>query len=210
MIGFAKEVEGAGAQIKVFADADTDRILGRSVPSNVWLTDQRDLEGYILRRECVEKVINLGFLNDRLDAEEVLRQVTSLGRELGIFRLMSELDECDLPFQQTDLRGHIVLEGNSIQFNFEGYATALLQNSGVSLKNLPEMVNRHQEVAEEYSHLDDAEIVHGKDAVTVLERYLRTQGLRSEEVGRLLRCSYERQWLDGSPSLKQAYQFLTT
>lgn len=210
LIDFAKEVEGADAQIKVFADADTDRVLGRSVPSNVWLTDQRDLEGYVLRRECIEKVINLGFLNDKLDADEVLRQVALLGRKLGIFRLMSELDERDLPFKRTQVKRYIVLESNTIKLDLERYASALLQNAGISLKGVVEVINRHSETEDEYSHLDDKEIVHGKDAIMVLGYFLRTQGLQSQEVEWLLRCLYEKQWLDESPALERTYRFLTT
>jgi len=88
LIAFAEEVEGASAQIKIFADADTDRIFGRSVPANVWLTDNRDLEAYILRKECFEKVIKLGFNDDRVKANDALRQVISLGRQLTVLRLM--------------------------------------------------------------------------------------------------------------------------
>jgi hypothetical protein len=116
----------------VFADADTDRILDKTVPSNVWLTDKRDLEGYILRPECIEKVIRMGYLNDRLNVDEVLRQARFLGRELGILRLMSDLDERNLPFRRTDLSRHLRIEGDLVNFNIEGYVTALLQNAGIS------------------------------------------------------------------------------
>jgi hypothetical protein len=193
LIDFAREVEGAGAQIKIFADADTDRILERSIPANVWLTDKRDLEGYILRKECVEKILRLGFLDERLDADEVLRQVTSLGRQLGVLRLMSDIDKRALPFQDTAVRGHITVERTQVEFNLAGYVQALLQNGDISLKQLPEVIERQQEVASQYSHVDDAQIVHGKDALTILERFLRANGLQSEDIGRLLRTSYERQ-----------------
>ena len=209
IVHFAREVERAPAQIKIFADADTDRILGKSVPANVLLTDSRDLEGYILRKECVEKVIRLGFLNERLDVDEVVRQVASLGRQLGIMRLMSDLDERALPFQDTEAAGHVTIARTEIQFNLEGYAQALLQNADVSLKKLPEIIERYREVANLYSHVDDAQIIQGKDAVDLLERLLRLYGLRSDDIGRLLRSSYERQWMEGHPSLKQAYDFLT-
>jgi hypothetical protein len=193
----------------VFADADTDRILDKTVPSNVWLTDKRDLEGYILRPECIEKVIRMGYLNDRLNVDEVLRQARSLGRELGILRLMSDLDERNLPFRRTDLSRHLRIEGDLVNFNIEGYVTALLQNAGISRKDLTEIISRHQEVAEAYSHVDDEQLIHGKDAVIVLERLLRANGLQSQDTGRLLRCSYERQWVAGHPSLEQVYEYLT-
>lgn len=209
LLAFAREVEGAAAQIKVLADADTDRILERSIPANVLLTDKRDLEGYVLRPECVEKVIRLGYLNDRLDTHQVLREVTSIGRELGILRLMSELDERNLPFQKTELKRHLIINGDSVRLNLERFATALLHNAGISRKELPEIVRRHQEVAETYSHLGDGQIVHGKDSIVVLERLLRVHGLQSEDTGRLLRCSYERQWIQGHPVLERVYEFMT-
>lgn len=209
LIAFASEMEGAGAQIKVFADADTDRILEKSVPSNVWLTDKRDLEGYILRPECIEKVIRLGHLNDRVNADDVLQRVTSLGRELGILRLVSEVDERNLPFQRTELRRHVRINDNDVHFNFDGYVTALLNNAGEGRKQLSEIAARHQELAEDYSSLDDAQLIHGKDAVVVLKRLLRANGLQSEDTGRLLRSTYERKWIKGNPSLEQVYEFLT-
>ena len=123
---------------------------------------------------------------------------------------MSELDELELPFQSTEFRGHIAIERNRIRFNFEGYVQALLQKASLSLKRLSEILGRYEELTEEFSHLDDAELVHGKDAVLVFERLLRTHGLRSNETRRLLWCSYERQWIKGYSSLEQAYEFLTS
>lgn len=209
LLDFAQEIEGAGAQIKAFADADTDRILGRSRPANVLLTDKRDLEGYVLREECVEKVLKLGLLEDALNAEDVLRRTNSLGRQLGVLRIMSEIDELELPFQRTDLSRHIDIEGYSVQLRLENYVRALIQNASMSLKVHSEILDRHREVADEYSHVDDAEIVHGKDAVIALERLLRAQGLPHEATGSLLRCSFERQWIEGCYSLEQVYEFLT-
>lgn len=209
LIAFAGEVEGAGAQIKVFADADTDRILDRAVPSNVWLTDKRDLEGYILRPECIEKIVRLGHLNDRLDVDAILQQATSLGREVGILRLMSDLDKRDLPFQRTDLKRHLRAAKSVVHLNFEGYVTALLQNAGISLKERSEIVNRHHEVAEAYSHVDDVQLIHGKDAIVALGDLLHANGLPSQDTGRLLRCSYERQWITENPYLERVYNFLT-
>ena len=71
------------------------------------------------------------------------------------------------------------------------------------------MMDRYQEVAQEYSDLDIMELVHGKDALRVFEKRLRSQGLRSEEGQRLLWCSYEKGWINGFVTLERAYNFLT-
>lgn len=209
LLHFTEQVENLGIQIKGFADADTDHIFERAVPSNVILTDNRDLEGYMLREDCIEKLIKLALLDDKLRATDILEKTLSIGRQIGLLRLMSEIDGLELAFQATRVKNYINVEKNIVCLKFENYLRALMQNADISLKYLSEILERHKEVADMYSHLDDSHLVHGKDAVLAIERLLQSHGLRADEAARLLRCSFERQWMNDFPSLKQAYDFLT-
>src|SRR5262245_4364060 len=57
LLAFAGQIGQAPIALMCFADADSDRLLSRPVPQRVWLTDGRDLEGYVLHPTCIEKVL---------------------------------------------------------------------------------------------------------------------------------------------------------
>jgi hypothetical protein len=93
LIYFAEQL-GRGAcdvRIQMFADADWDRLLERPVPARVWITDHRDMEGYLLRVECLEKVLRLGLGNAAVSAEVVLTSIKEHARRLCLLRLTSEI-----------------------------------------------------------------------------------------------------------------------
>lgn len=210
LLGFARLAEGRNARIRFFADADWDRLLSRSVPSEVWLTDYRDLEGYVLRIECVDKVLRLGIASTRVSGDELLALIRYHGRRFGLIRLMSELDCLKLPFQGTDKKKHISFGIGGLSVNYDGYLRALLQNARISLARLGELSARLLEVDRAYASVSDTELIHGKDAMCVVEVILSGCGAAEEEGSRLLWASFESVFVEPSSNLSAACQFLVT
>jgi hypothetical protein len=207
LIHFANLLSDRHPRIRMFADADWDRILNRPVPGRVWLTDHRDMEGYILREECFDKVLRLGVGTEQISGGRLLELVRNHGRRLGMVRLMSELDSMGLPFQATSLKKHLKVR-DPIFLDLDGYLRALLQNAKVKLTHLAETKARLGEVELAYSSAADSEIIHGKDAASIVEAVLSRFGLRAEEGRRLLWTSFELAFVENGSTLDAVARFL--
>lgn len=208
LLHFAQLVAARSERIRFFADADWDRVLGRSVPPAVWLTDHRDLEGYVLRIECVDKVLCLGVANTRVAAADILTWVTDHGRRFGLIRLMSELDSLELPFQKTAKKKYITFTRGHLTVEYERYLSALLQNAGVSLARLGDISSRLAEVERVFTSVPDSELIHGKDAMCILEVVLSECGAAEEEGTRLLWTSFEPVLVEPGSTLATVCGFL--
>jgi hypothetical protein len=98
LLTFAASIRSHNLQVRCFADADFDRILNHPVPPNVWLTDRRDLEGYFLQPDCIDKVLHLALATEKFTPQAILGELSRLGRPLGLLRLFSEQEKLKLPF----------------------------------------------------------------------------------------------------------------
>lgn len=209
LIEFAKQVNSSPAQILIFADADFDRILKRQLPNNVILTDFRDLEGYVLTKDCIDKAAKVGVSSERISAEHLLGQVIALGRELAIIRLCSSLHNLRFSFQKTRLGNFIFVNSDGLQVRRDGYLKALLQNSGLSLKELPTVEQQIRATGALYPGTADLELIHGKDAFRLIDEAFRALGLAKDVGGRLMWCSFERDFAKNHQNLMKVIQFLT-
>ncbi len=208
LLDFGQWLASKDVQIRLFVDADWDRLLSRSVPPAVWMTDHRDLEGYVLRAECVDKVLRLGIATNHGVAKDLLKVVNEQGRRLGILRLVSELDSLSLPFQRTRLRRYLDLRDGRVHLRFNPYLQTLLQNANISLSRFEEVCGRLEVVAEQYAAISDSEIVHGKDAMCLFEVALSSHGLRIGEAARLLWTSFEDSFIEAGSTLDAVLAFL--
>ena len=208
LIRFAEWLSARQIQIRCFADADWDRLLGRSVPDRVWLTDHRDLEGYVLRLECVDKVLRLGICTDRITPAALLGLIKEHGRTLGLIRVMSELDSLSLPFQATKLKRHLHAVSGCIQLQTDNYLRALLQNARTTLLRLDKIKERLKQLEGAYASTPDSQMIHGKDALCLVEAALSSCGVGSEEGTRLLWTSFERSFVENGSTLQAVADYL--
>jgi hypothetical protein len=208
LLTFAQWVAGRGARIRCFADADWDRLLGRRTPDNVWLTDPRDLEGYTLRVEVLEKVLQLAAVTDAVTPDEMLREVFREGRRLGVLRLVSERSGLGLPFQRTPLRRYVVGRRGRVEVRLPQYMRALLQNGGISIARLREIAAWVDEMAAEMAAVPDGELVHGKDAFCLIERALEGLGFREGDCGKAMWTSYEKGYVKTNTNLVAVLEYL--
>jgi hypothetical protein len=205
---FARWIGAMEVRIRMFADADYDRLLQRAVPDRVWLTDYRDLEGYVLHEKCVDKMVRLGLGTERFTAPYLLALVRRHGRKLGLLRLMSEMDSLNLPFQTTDLKRHIETGAHACELNFDSYLRALLQNAKINLTQLVGMKDRLAEVTENHSNVPDSQMIHGKDALCILEVALSDYELSPGDAGRFLWTSFESSFVEKESTLDTVVAFL--
>jgi len=207
---FARFLEDKPVRIQCFADADTDRILKRPIPSRVWLTDGRDLEAYVLSIHCIDKVLRVGICVDGVSAEELMRAVTREGRLLGVLRLMSELDGLKLPFQKTKLANYVEWKNDQLVVGISEYLRALLQNAGISLAKHADLLDRLAELNQKYNATPSFDLLHGKDAFCLLHKALAKYKIGEEAFGRMLWMSFESRHIARESNLSKVVDFLTT
>lgn len=208
LIYFANWLGTRATRIRMFADADWDRLLTRPVPERIWLTDHRDMEGYVLSEKCLDKVLRLGVGTDAISAEALLANVREVGRLLGLVRLMSERDALGFPFRRTQLERHLDVHACQVSLDLEGYLRALLQNAGISLARLGGLKDRLAEVEPIYASIPDSEIIHGKDAMCILEVALSRFEIDPRDVPRLMWTSFEASFVVGGSTLDTVAGFL--
>jgi len=208
LLYFANWLGARDVRIRMFADADWDRILGRAVPDRVWLTDYRDMEGYVLCLKCVDKVLRIGIATDRVTANALLLNIIQQCRRLGLIRIMSELEGLNLPFQKTRLSRHLQVVESNVLVDIPGYLRALLQNAQISLSRLKELEERLSRVHETYAATPDPDLVHGKDATALLAAALMAHGVDVENGLRLLWTSFESGASERSVTLNDVIRYL--
>lgn len=179
IIAVAREFEASefNERVAFFADADTDRILSRAVPSNVTLTDVRDRESYANNNRCVSAICKTGFNKNDAFLEETLNLKSSLLRPIAIMRLTSDRSDLKLPFQRTfnyvcgensTIRRYWMRSGRSFTVDIQRITSALLQNCGRSLNERGALIESISAERDRMGDIPDDQIVHGKDFVAFI------------------------------------------
>ena len=212
LVTFSKMVskEGVGNCVKIFIDADHDRIQGISHESCVWMTDGRDLEGYILTEKSLEKMLSLGFGLESLDAENLLSIVSPWARKAAALRLLSERQKLNLPFQRTDLARYACVAKAPLSLDIEwpNYVRALLQNGSISLVNINSIIDQCNQVEIQLNTWCNRQLIHGKDAICLIGIILRKLGCPIQGIEPALWSSYETDSVAQNPNLDAALQFI--
>jgi hypothetical protein len=208
LISFAEYVASTAARILVFADADTDRLRNVSSPVNVLLTDARDMEAYVLRYECVEKIARLGLASEHVDVQRFVLDVTATSRVCGAIRFASDADGLNLPFQKVTVDRYARVRNGEFEVDLRGFVQTLLQAAGISIREVERVIARGHEIATLFGNTPD--LVHGKDAMRLADVYLKRHDVRPDEARRMLWCAFERSWAHDYSALAKVVDFLET
>lgn len=208
LMAFAMQALEDDATIRFFADADFDRLTGAAVPANVWLTDGRDLEGYLIRADCVEKIWRLA-LNAEVDADALLSCVVDAAKAVTFLRLASLELQLDLPFNATTLRGRVTATPSCVEVHRETFARALLQNGEVTLGRLDELIARATTIAESAPE-PECDLIHGHDFLELLTEILLKAGVSRRDAPKCAWASFERGHAIGHPALSEVLAYLRT
>lgn len=209
LLAFALLAVSESATIRFLADADFDRLLQRVPPPNVWLTDLRDLEHYLLDDRCLEKVWGVALGRDGVSCTDIRATILANARIVGVLRLMSEAENLCLPFQETDLGRRIVIEAESVTVDLQKLIIALLQNASRSLSGLSAIETRHREWTERHIETPDDDLAHGKDCLVLVREMTKGYGVGRKEASRLMWTSFDVRFVDRYPVLRQVVDYLT-
>jgi hypothetical protein len=205
---FATQALDDSASIRFFADADFDRLQGIHIPPNIWLTDGRDLEGYLVRADCIEKVWRLA-LNSTVDAAGLLANVVDAARTISFLRLASLELGLDLPFKDTALAKHVTATSDSIEVDRAALVGALLQNAQLGLNQRDDLLQRADAIAKR-EHEPACDLVHGKDFLDLLTEILLKAGISRRDARKCLWTSFESRHVAGHNALTEVMRYLET
>jgi hypothetical protein len=206
LMAFAALVE-AETRIKVFADADYDRLVGRSAPVNGWLTDSRDFEGYALWTGCPEKAVRLGATRSWAEARSALRQSVEVARRVAMVRVADHLAGWELPFQRFPPAKRSRITNRTLSFAERAWITTLVSES-IGRSRLDEVLEEVGRRASEYSGTPDDQLVHGKDVIGFLAEFLSSYGVGRRDAYRLVWSGLERRIVKGYESLNAVIEYL--
>jgi Protein of unknown function (DUF4435) len=194
----------SSCRVLFFADADYDRILGRGEPSNVVLTDGRDLESYGLTQACFKRLCVRGIGMDETAAKPVFDHVVEVTRPIGMLRVASTRAQLELPFQRTlerrGLRRFLLGDEFDARVDIEKLISTLLQNANLSLAKKGEVGKLLQRENEALRDIGHDQIVHGKDFTRALACCL---DLDEKQIERLLFLSMDFPEIASRPNIAQ-------
>ncbi len=211
LLEIARRCAGGPLSLGFFADADIDRLLGRHPPSNVWFTDYRDMEGYVLDVPCVDKVLRVGFASDLPTAEELLSEIWRVARSLGLLHVVSEENGLRLPFQRTECTRYVDIERPCrLNFRMESYVQALLQNAALSITKRDDVLALLDTVGRRLANVPDCQVVHGKSAFALLRKTIRCLFVKDcGNADYVLWTSFDRSSVPQYASLSRVVAFLS-
>lgn len=154
-------------RVKVFVDADNDRLLGTLHLSNVVLTDYRDLESYAFNDDTLIDIVHTGLAKTHLIIQDLINEIKEFCLPISGLRLVSERDAYKLAFQRTFENGkrkkYIVKNANKNVIDSEALIATLMQNGKVSLSKKVEIKDKLVNIIPTIASVDLRQILHGKD-----------------------------------------------
>lgn len=226
LLGIAEEYEGGAKgkllklieivkdheysrRIKVFVDADNDRLLAKEHLPNVVLTDYRDLESYALNADSLTEVAHTGLAKNKIEIQDLKTEVTILGLPLASLRFVSEKCKYYLPFADTLIenkrRKYIKKCDGRNGIDIDSLITSLMQNAGISLKRKPEVRAEFEAAILQLMKLDERQVLHGKDWTYFLAHYC---DVLTEVAEPLIFLSIKYENLDVHPNLASVKEYL--
>lgn len=157
-------------RVLFFSDADADRILTRTINSNVRLTDGRDLESYAISANCLRHLCDTCFPQTAEHPDGLLEQINRIGRPLGILRVVSARSDLRLPFQRTlgdRLSRFLNVSNGNLILDFDHLLLTLLQNAGIA-RRIDEIRALCAAESVALEGVQDSQLVHGGDLIDLL------------------------------------------
>jgi uncharacterized protein DUF4435 len=199
-----------GVNIRGLVDSDFPNSPGDPAPPNVWKTDHRAVESYLIRRDCLAKALHFGLKCPATDPAELLASIEEVGRVLAALRVLSEREDLKLPFQEVDLQRHLGAAGVHVEIDARALLQTLMQRAGVSLTKLESLLDSARDLIDDLRAVETLDVVHGKDAVAICARAFVSVGERvsAEAAEVILRCSFERAMVVEYPNLAEVVAYL--
>lgn len=182
--------------IRGLVDADNSRLVeGAGVGSpNLWVTDHRDLEAYVLDDSHVDTAIRAGCGVLSVDARAMYQSAVDVARFMAAIRVLSERDELGFPVSAGKWLKHVSADRNGVlSVNRSNVTQALMQGGGMSLKRLSEIEAAVTAEEARLREVPDRDVVHGKDFGLLFTKQLDALGVKIDSASRLLLATFPRE-----------------
>lgn len=190
IVKFAQLIENKAINIYFFADADFDRLLKVKLPSNIILTDNYDMEGYILSEQGIEKLLKVGLSSEKITPNKLLNSILSVGRKIGVLRITSYTKGYGLPFKNVNKNFHRYIKIDNhynIKLNENRYIEVLLQDSrDLSMRNFKDINKEYLKNIEKYQNTESLKLTNGKDALLILKNIVKKFGINKDNIDKVL------------------------
>lgn len=206
LMAFARRMAGVD-RVRYFGDADYDRLLGRPVPANGWLTDGRDMESYLLLSRCANKAIRVGLNRPAAETTSSVRQVVAASRRTAYLRVADVRNGWALPFQTTPPSRKAEVRGQMLEFDERSWATALVDAS-IGRRFLSSVLEGWEAAATEFASAPDQELIHGKDFLDLLGEFLLHHGVERRTCPSLIWSALERGSVARQPNVAQVLKYV--
>jgi len=192
VLWLADQLGGYDVQTACFVDADFDRLEDKRPPKRTWYTDGRDLEGYLMREDCIEKYLRLALKDIETPAQVFMDEVTRVCFKVALFRIMDRRIKLGLAFKKTDLCRYLNETKRPVDFDERGYVRALFQNAGASLSGAEDFRVKAGQLECEVVAMGVKQVIHGKDFFDVVEVLSRRRRRHERGVVAALWTTFER------------------
>lgn len=205
IIKFAQLIENKVINIYFFADADFDRILKVKLPSNIILTDNNDMEGYILSEQGIKKLLKVGLSSEKITPNNLLNSIFSVGRKIGILRITSYSKNLKLPFKivNENFNRYILIDNQyNVKFKDEKYIRALLQASqNLTLRDFNRINDLYLKNISKFKTTESLKLTNGKDALLILQNVVKKLGIDKKNIDKVLWMYFNRELISNHNNL---------
>lgn len=176
---FANIIDDKYNNIKFFCDSDFDAFLSSDIPSCIINTDYNDIEGYLFNKKLIEKTIILGFQSEKINIDTLISTCLNFSIKVGVLRILSIKKEYFFSINATSISKFIRKKCDVINFNFDDWLKAVLQNSNHSLRDFAKIKNEHKILFSQLSSNSPNDLIRGKDVIEIFERIIKLWGYNS-------------------------------
>lgn len=211
LLALLRAVEAESIALRGLIDADSHRLGGGTepMPSNVWLTDLRDLESYVISVENIKTALQLGFARDSALGPGIYSSMVTEARWLAAIRLASVLSNLKLPVsEQKWLRYASCDRYGVVQLDHVRVLRLLIQSAYQSLRILDELIGQVQKLQENLAAYEDRDVVHGKDAVALVTIQFKAIGCNLSHAGPILWSTFRSEHVGEFPILTEIVAYL--
>ena len=209
IIYFASLVSEEEERIKFLADRDYGKYTGEEIPANVILTDFKDLESYLIEEKFLDKFLKIGLKTEKIRAKQLLNEINK-AKYFGFIRITSLEKNMNLSINTTNERLSKYLSVDktfTLSINEDKYLEILLQNPAFAI-NKKDLVSNINEISKKYSKEEKRDIIHGKDALSVIQYICIKIGFKAENIESVFWMGFDSSKINNYPNLKKAVDYL--
>lgn len=210
VLAFASFAENKGIQnLRFLADSDLDALFNDEYPSNTFLTDFPDMEGYVISERNLDKLLKVAHVREYPSVKNLHEALLSISSELGLLRFISRRFSLGLSITNTKKLKSISIDSNLPVLDFKRLITTVCHNTSEKQYNADELLFKTEQAREEFEKASQSQRIRGKDYIELMSITLRKLKLsKSEEGSTLLATMHEENTLK-FPRMGNLATFLT-